>query len=414
MTPGRGELAATAYVSALARVPQARVRSVFARLIASGPDLTGTPGRIEFLDGQRARCEAEFGADGERLIMSLSRAWAVDPPTRPALAAWTALVNGLPVTAGHPLAGASKAPADLARSLSDRSRRISLELGQPLDQVRRSIAIDRIMQRLMTDRHRDWILKGGTALASRRAVLGYPARRTLDLDAATSSASVDSIVDDLGVAVAVDLADGVHFRRTTVEQVRAQGKVAVRVKYEMYIGGRPWEPIKVEVVQDTDLTCPPVLAPASPTAADAHGWVAMPYRTVHPADHMADKWAGMVGTQPSGTPSSRFRDLLDMATIVNSEIIEAGDVIRACAQRRQRPGMPANPGALRLPAATWPAGYRRVAREAARLGVPEAVLFPEADDAVTFVAAFLDPVLTTTATGRWDPEQHRWRPTAGS
>ncbi|GAA1636129.1 nucleotidyl transferase AbiEii/AbiGii toxin family protein [Actinoplanes couchii] len=403
MTPNRGRLAAAAYVSMLTRVPQARVRSVFARLL----DTTQSTGALDpatFLTGQRSRCEAEFGPDCERLIMSLTRAWAADPPPPRELAVWAALLDGR-----HLLADDSRPAADLARSLSDRGKRIARELGLPLDHVRRGIVIDRLMQRLMTDRRRDWVLKGGTAMASRRAVLGFPARRTLDLDAATSTTEVADIADDLDAAIAVDLGDGVRFRRTTVEHIRAQGKTAIRVKYDMQIGGRVWEPVKVEVVLDTDLTCRPVLAPSAPVAADAPGWTALPYRTVHPADHIADKWAGMTGVQPSGTPSSRFRDLLDMASIVNSEVIEAHDAVRACAQRRRRPGMPADAGPLRVPAATWHAGYRKVAREAARLGVPEAITFPEADAAVTFVAAFLDPVLTGTAAGRWDPELHGWQ-----
>jgi Nucleotidyl transferase AbiEii toxin, Type IV TA system len=177
----------------------------------------------------------------------------------------------------------------------------------------------------------------------------------------------------------------------------------------MQVGSRVWESVKVEVVQDTELTCTPVLAPASPTAADAHGWTTMPYRTVHPADHVADKWAGMTEVQPSGASSSRFRDLLDLVTIVNSEVIDADDAIRACAQRRRRPGMTNHGNTLQIPAETWAAGYRRVAREAAKLGVPEASAFPEADAAVAFVAVFLNPVLLETATGVWSPELHKWQ-----
>jgi hypothetical protein len=323
---------------------------------------------------------------------------------------WNALLRDLPVGPGHPLADNSKPPGDLAKSLSDRSKRVAQEAMVPLDHVRRSIAIDRLMQRLMSDENRDWILKGGTALASRRAVLGYAARKTLDLDAATGAGTVDDILEDLDRAVFRDLEDGVRFRRRIVEQVKAQGKIALRVKYEMYVGSRVWEPVKVEIVQDTELTCEPVLAPASPTAADAHGWLAMPYWTVHPADHLADKWAGMTEVQPAGTPSSRFRDLLDLVTIVNSEVIEADDAIRACAQRRLRPGMAEVAGPLRLPGDAWRDGYRKVAREAAKLGVPEASIYPDADAAVAFVADFLNPVLSGTAAGTWVPEAHEWQP----
>jgi hypothetical protein len=117
----------------------------------------------------------------------------------------------------------------------------------------------------------------------------------------------------------------------------------------------------------------------------------------------------MTEMQPTGAASSRFRDLLDLVTIVNSEVIEAEDAIRACAQRRLRPGMTAAANALQLPSATWRSGYRKVAREAAKLAVPEASAFPEADDAVALVAEFLNPVLFGTATGSWNPEQRRWQ-----
>jgi hypothetical protein len=410
VTLNRGDRAATAYVSAVTRVPQARIRSVFAKLSKSG--ITGDrPVALgEFVAGQIASAIDQYGSDGERLAMSLSSAWAVDPPTPQALAVWDFLLRDLPVTAGHPLADTSNPSGDLARALSDRSQRIAREVSLPLDHVRRSVAIDRFMQRLMNDHQRSWILKGGTALASRRAVLGYTARKTLDLDAATGAGSVSEILADLDAAVSADLNDGVRFQRGTVEEVKAHGKIAIRVKYEMYVGSRMWEAVKVEVVQDTELTCDPVLAPASPSAADAHGWKAMPYRTVHPADHVADKWAGMTEVEPSGIPSSRFRDLLDLVTIVNSEVIEASDAIRACAQRRLRPGMARQePRSLQLPADTWRPGYRKVAREAAKIGVPEAGAYPEADGAVAFVADFLDPVLSGTARGTWMPQIHRWQ-----
>ena len=409
MTPTRGERAAAAYVSAVSQVPQARVRSVFAQMMKSGEAGSSSSDVANFLTALRDKSVGEFGPDADRLVASLSSAWAVDTPTTEALAVWDALLRDLPVRPGHPLADTSKPSGDLAKSLSDRSRRIALEVNQPLDHVRRSVAIDRLMQRLMSDQNRSWILKGGTALASRRAVLGHAARKTLDLDAATGAGSIDDILRDLGAAVSKDLKDGVSFRRSTVEQVKAQGKTAIRVKYGMYIGLRLWESVKVEIVRDTELTCEPVLAPASPTAADAYGWIALPYRTVHPADHVADKWAGMTESQPNGAPSSRFRDLLDLVTIVNSEVVEADDVIRACAQRRLRPGMAEDVSPFQLPAESWRAGYRRVAHDAARLGVPEAAAYPEADEALAFVADFLNPVLFGTAIGTWMPEIHRWQ-----
>jgi hypothetical protein len=74
VTLNRGDRAATAYVSAVTRVPQARIRSVFAKLSKSG--ITGDrPVALgEFVAGQIASAIDQYGSDGERLAMSLSSA----------------------------------------------------------------------------------------------------------------------------------------------------------------------------------------------------------------------------------------------------------------------------------------------------------------------------------------------------
>ncbi len=65
------------------------------------------------------------------------------------------------------------------RALEDRLRAQSLKTGAPLVRLRKMVAFDRLMARLIAVQADAWVLKGGLALQLR---LGDRARTTKDID----------------------------------------------------------------------------------------------------------------------------------------------------------------------------------------------------------------------------------------
>ena len=101
-------------------------------------------------------------------------------------------------------------------------------------------------------------------------------------------------------------------------------------------------------------------------------------------------------------PSTRYRDLADLALIAHTQPIVIDDLRRALASEVRRRGLEL-PGGLPSPeAAGWRAGYARVTRDVP--GLRERDL----DSALATVHRFLDPVFDGTAAGTWDSRDLTW------
>lgn len=69
--------------------------------------------------------------------------------------------------------------AAFRRALEDRLRKQSFHSGVPLTRMRKMIAFDRFLARLLREKPEEWVVKGGLALQLR---LGERARTTKDID----------------------------------------------------------------------------------------------------------------------------------------------------------------------------------------------------------------------------------------
>jgi hypothetical protein len=100
-------------------------------------------------------------------------------------------------------------------------------------------------------------------------------------------------------------------------------------------------------------------------------------------------------------PSSRAKDLVDLALIADLKPVDAATTRAAIDTTFRERGSHPPPDALPEPPADWVAQYRRLATQA---GVTPALETGHAQ-----AAAMLDPVLTSTMRdGTWDPEAGRW------
>ncbi|MFY1675139.1 nucleotidyl transferase AbiEii/AbiGii toxin family protein [Plantactinospora sp. WMMB334] len=274
-----------------------------------------------------------------------------------------------------------------------------------LDELQRQFAYDRLLARAFTGPDsRRWVLKGAGALLARLP----QARHSRDLDLAFLVFDDGRVDDELDEAVgslleAADRDLGDHFRfevvRVSPLQEAAKGR---RLHLVAYLGAR-YAAFHVDVVVGTAMTGVP--EPAQPlTSVDIPGLVRPTYRLFPLTDHIADKLCAIVEVHDQGgvaRPSTRIKDLVDLALIASTQCPQAKAlrhaVVGGCAHR----GLPL-PERFAVPdVAVWRAGYPAKAREAT--GV-----VPDFAEAVELVAALLDPVLTGTAVGVWDPTSVSW------
>jgi hypothetical protein len=104
----------------------------------------------------------------------------------------------------------------------------------------------------------------------------------------------------------------------------------------------------------------------------------------------------------TATPSTRYKDLVDLIAIIAARSVEAGPQLAALRSEAARRGL-SLPGRLEVPdRALWEPGY---AAEARRSLLRSARTL---DEALAAVRPFADPLLDGTASGTWDPRGARW------
>jgi hypothetical protein len=257
------------------------------------------------------------------------------------------------------------------------------------------MAYDRLLERLYVV-DEGWIVKGATALLAR----DIGVRGTLDIDLYREVAR-EAAVADLREAAALDLGDWFRFEIGPPRPLVDTGGVRLPVKAS--VGNTEWAAFHVDLVgEDLRMTgepedVPPLARVAMPDV-EQHGYRAYPL-----ADHVADKACAIFERHgAAGTPSTRYRDLVDLVAIVLAASVEAEPQLSALRSETRRRGLQL-PGRFAVPdRGLWQPGY---AAEAARSLLPKA---RKLDEAIATVTPFLDPLLDATARGRWDPQNARW------
>jgi hypothetical protein len=298
---------------------------------------------------------------------------------------------------------AYKTPAAFRAAVTDRLRVWSEDHpGAPLADLQRQFAYDRLLARVFLSEPNLWVLKGATAMLAR---LGGSARHSVDVDLYRREGSLDAADRELRSAAARDLGDYFQFTLSP-GRVMTMGARALRVPVVAYLGATPFATFHVDLVVDLRMTGSPE-ASESLVPVELPGLVRTAYRIYPIADHIADKVCAMLEVHPRGTasadPSTRYRDLVDLAVFAHTASVaarELGAAVRSEAARRnlvlpERMAIPVGPG--------WPAGYSRLARSVPGLGERDIAA------ALATVGLFVDPILGGTAKGRWDADRLRWR-----
>jgi hypothetical protein len=298
-------------------------------------------------------------------------------------------------------------PNALRHAVTDRLRPLARERGTQLSSLQRQFAYDRLLSRIFSAEPERWVLKGATAMLAR---LGGRARHTRDIDLLSRTGSLDEAEHALRAAAAVDLGDYFSFTLSPGRQI-AQGAGATRVDVVASLGLREFARFHIDLVASLAITgTPDTVSPLVPL--DLPGLISVDYRAYSLADHIADKVCALfeLHERSSGLrePSTRFRDMADLAIFAHTVTVEAAEVTLALHSEAEHRGLNL-PDRIETPTGRdWPNGYARVARDVPNL--------KERDlpSAVETVALFIAPVLAGTARGRWDPAKLKWRDTGAT
>lgn len=292
---------------------------------------------------------------------------------------------------------AYRTPAAFRRALTDKLRALASADGSwPLADLQRQFAYDRLLVRLylLDDA---WILKGSTALLARHIAV----RHTIDVDV-YRAVSREQAERDLRAALALDGGDWFTFEAGPGRPV-ADGAGGTRVPINARLGTTTWSQFHVDIVAEgLTMIGRPDEVPAL-TAIAMPGLPQPTYRAYPLLDHIADKVCAILERQGTAQrPSTRFKDLVDLVTLVAHGSPTAAEQYQALTSEARRRGF-ALPRRFSVPdLALWESGY---AAEARRALLPRARTLHEA---LAAIRPFVDPLLGRTAAGTWSPKSRRW------
>jgi len=291
-------------------------------------------------------------------------------------------------------------PAAFRRALTDKLRTIAHPRGPwALAELQRQIAYDRLLVRLYR-LDNGWIVKGAAALLARDIAV----RSTIDLDVYRAS-SRDEAERDIRGCAGIDVGDWFSFELGRGVSVADAGR-AVRLPAIARIGATEWVRFHVDIVADeagerrmtgTPDAVPP-LAPIVLPGIDRPG-----YRVYPLVDHVADKTCAMFERfGAGGSPSTRYKDLIDLVVLAISVQVTAEAQMKALRSEATRRSITL-PERFDVPdRAPWEIGYAAEARRSRGLSARTL------DGALAAVRPFLDPLLANDVVGSWDPDRARW------
>jgi hypothetical protein len=283
-------------------------------------------------------------------------------------------------------------------ALEQRLLAASRQQDLPLVRLRKLVAFERLLARLMVAAPDRWILKGAVALHIR---LGARFRTTKDMDLGRWD-DEQAATDDLVAAEQIDLGD--HFRfavEKTAKLDQLLEGAAVRYHVSSYLASRRFEELTLDVGFGDPLTGAPdrLRGPALLAFAEIEA-TEVPALPLGP--HVAEKVHAYTRSYAGGRPSTRVKDLIDRVLISSLFPFEAGRLRRALDATFGARGTHPVPSALPPPPVEWRPGYRRLAAE---VGL-DADIFAGYEQA----RAFHDPVLAGTVPddATWDPARRMW------
>jgi Nucleotidyl transferase AbiEii toxin, Type IV TA system len=287
--------------------------------------------------------------------------------------------------------------ASFRQALEDRLKTEAEKTGLSIARLRKRVAFELFLRRLVAVAPDRWVLKGALALDFR---FHATTRSTRDMDLGRAD-DEDAAIEDFAAAQELGLDDFFTFvvRRTDALDDTDDFR-AIRFHVTAELAGRVFDQFVVDVgfvesiswtpdtIETSDLLSfaeiEPVRVPALP----------LPQHVAEKVHAYSRKYGA------SERESTRPKDLVDIVLIAASEPLDTASLRKALevtfAEREQQP----LPSSLPPPPASWTEPYRRLASEVE--------VEPDLDKAFALASEFLDPILASHATGAWDPHRKSW------
>jgi len=284
------------------------------------------------------------------------------------------------------------------QALDDRLKTQSVQTGLALARLRKRVAFELFLRRLVAVAPDRWVLKGALALDFRFKASSRPTR---DMDLGRTD-DEDAAIEDFTAAQELVLDDFFSFAvRRTDDLDDADDFRAIRFHVTAELAGRVFDQFVVDVGFVDSISAMPEEIETSDLLSFA-GIEPVRVPALPLPQHIAEKVHAYTRTYgESGRESTRPKDLVDILLIASSEPIDATalrDALeRTFSERKQQP----LPSTLPPPPEAWREPYARLASEVA----VEAHL----ESAHALAAEFIDPILAEGASGTWDPQRRTWR-----
>jgi predicted nucleotidyltransferase component of viral defense system len=294
-------------------------------------------------------------------------------------------------------------PTAFRAALDQRLRTEAGRTGIALARLRKRIAFEVFLRRLVKVASSRWVLKGAFALDLR---LDVATRPTKDIDIGRDD-DMDAAVEDITAAQQLDLGDFFSFAATRTSAFDDNDELdAIRFHVRAELAGRTFEQFILDIGFTDRITWEPDTIMTSDLLAFADiDPIEIP--AVPLAQHVAEKvhaYTRRYGKNQQ--PSTRPKDLVYILLICGTESMDATALREALKRTFEQRARQRLPEALPAPPDDW---QRPFALLAAEVGID-----PNVDAAFKQAAVFLDPVLAKRTTGRWDPGAMRWQPRAAS
>jgi len=289
-----------------------------------------------------------------------------------------------------------KTGRDFRQALKTRLRNINLETEMPLVRLRKLVAFDRFLIRLVHFQPDDWVLKGGYALQLR---LGDRARTTKDIDLLTKEQK-NKIQPALQAAGFLDLGDWFSFEVAPATEIAVKGPSVLRFSIRALLDSRAFESFHIDVgVGD------PIIGPIDYLETpDLLSFANLePVRIpCYPVNQQIAEKLHAYSRLPGSGSSSRVKDFIDIILLAELGEINKQELMAAIQATFDHASTHEIPSELSPPPREWLRPYNRMAES---LGMDE-VSF---DEAYIHLQNFLNPILgEDEARGTWRPLQRQW------
>lgn len=195
----------------------------------------------------------------------------------------------------------------------------------------------RLIARLATAFPDQWVLKGGHAMVAR---LPDVARTTRDIDGALASTSRDTAIEELEQAAKTTPEDPDFLEFELVKSRPGHVEDLASLSFRTRFGGKVHGTVKldVQVVRDRQELGELVPLGRRVDPPKQGGWPER-VRVVPVADHMAEKLVALYSVH-DGRPSSRERDVVDLALLARYAPPQPGALEPALDRALSRPTVP--------------------------------------------------------------------------